>query len=739
MSFSGSAYLKDRINKLWYLINSWTLPPFGNEGRGYVERYLSRDYVGYLDMSGPRPVPKAEYMPMIFDREDIFTDLDCFSTQDMYSPVGEPFSNFPILSTALALHVGESISANRYRFEDIIQPINHANCMYPYPLIVMSNLKIKVIRYGFLNENHVWAWPEYWEEIERNIDSDYGKFNFVNILRPEYYFDEDKYEHRMIIDEGDHVLIFEPPKPSGDDGDPPTYPSISIDGQNPRFFKIVYNSYSSVKADWQDESASGEDGGSGGGNIYEEANNGYDENGVGHDHDPLWIHNFDTLFDGEATSDPVEDRKAYLGEDVDTGEEFYGYYNRGLIAHIYRDRLKFLPMKVTFAGSPSGEVLDPNEAELILYWFSGNFGEAPVEISVTGVWGTDSVSADGPVYSLPGVRVVESEDDIRGEESIQWPDELTPVISTLAETGVNRETDTFTMDLQIDRVPSRFVKTWEYFMVKLVALPGETLSIDSVRLRVGKYVRATETIKVWERKYYVGESSTSTPNADGPNTKQYRSYDRDNRNAGQYYPFVGNTDSAGEVKSKLTIVSFGEHEQGDIEVPVTFSTLKDVERDVQREEYEQAYSLDNYDTIIFSGVIPPAIKRWFEKIGDYIEVPSGFYITYKKIDWDHNYINNLLRQDGDFWQPGGHYFAWSEDARRTRCYMTGPVQDVYDVDWIHHRHGGREASAWTGHSFAGFVRLDYYEGRLWQKNWTGYEGWERTDLLTGAINFIYEI
>ena len=109
-----------------------------------------------------------------------------------------------------------------------------------------------------------------------------------------------------------------------------------------------------------------------------------------------------------------------------------------------------------------------------------------------------------------------------------------------------------------------------------------------------------------------------------------------------------------------------------------------------------------------------------------------------KVDWEHNYYNRQFTQDGDFFVPGGHYFAWSPNYFRSRCTIFGPVETVYTVDWVHHSHGGREEALDAGLAYAGWARLAFYEGRLNNLTYLGQSDYgEPTDLLTGAKNHTY--
>jgi hypothetical protein len=761
MRFTGWGNKKAKIDVEAYLAYDWALPPFGNGGRGYVERYLTRDYVSFFDLSGPMPEVKYEYMPMIFDKEDIIQDLDCFAVEDEYSPLHEPFSHFSMLSNYVSSTLGEEMSGERYRFKDIIEVVFHANCMYPYPLIHLYNNIYRVMRYGFKNNEHVWAWPDWWKELERNIDEEENKFTFVTLVRPEYYFDYNKEEHRFITYEGEHTIIFQPPTGEenlepGDDSKSAVYPSICLDGKYPRYFNIVYDSYGAEQVEWMDESGTGEEGASGGddgegteGSIYELANNGINDNGIKNgDSETQWGHDFNTLFDEESGDEPSEDRKLYLGKD-ELGEDVYVYYNTGLIANITKDRLIYLPMEESLAQPPESQTVDADK--VYSYWILDEYGLAPVSVKIEGYYGSDSdettLEGNEEIFSIPSIEVRETD-----KEVVNWDDgEVVGV--RYSETGVT-ELDgrkEYTVVLDLSRDPRRFTKTWKFFMVELLASNGEKIEVSSLDVTLGKYVKSEEKIKVWEHKYYVGKASLPDTNADGPYTEQYRTYDRDKKNAGQYFPFIDdftnnvdpnidddiNFEQGGKVVSKLNMVGFTEIQREDERLPLTIDNLKYHELNAQSDLYNEALDTDDYDELIFTGVMPPRIRERLGEINATLSSASSLVLYYKKLAFENTEKFDNLHQDIDVFQPGGHYFAWSDNAVRTRCYIYGPVQTVYDVDWVHWKHGGREATLDAGQSWAGWGRLEYYEGRLWQMGLLDITGTQHpgsTDLLTGAKN-----
>ncbi len=784
--FVGFAKKKAKVDKWYYSFMGWAMPPFGNKGRGFIERYITRDFASFIDFSVQPPRTGYEYMPMVFDKEDLFADLNPFANPDEATPLHEPFSHFSILSNYTASFISESISESRYRFDEIIEPIYHGNCMYPHPLMESAGGGFRVIRYGFKQNNHVWAWPEFWKPIERNKTSDQGPFKFLELSRPEYYFDYNKVEHRLITDEGSHILIFEPPANSGeeegsDDSDASVFPSISLDGKYPRYFKLLYDDYTSENVDWKDEATTGEDGASGGdgeeaGNIYEVANNGAGLNGLYvHTVGTQWLHDFNTLFDSSAEAEPNEDRKAYLGKSALTGEDVYLYYNRGLIAFMPRNRLQYLPIALSEIGPPtniSGPISDKTSDSLSCYWKIEEGGGVPLTIKITGYWGIgvafgENYEEHAVIYSMPGITAVEGSGELAADENgfPVTPEDADEVDSINYRTGRDisiSSLTTYEMEFELPRTPDRVTSSVDYFIIRISAVPGEFLNIDSITAEIGKYVRAEEEILTWERRYYVGDGALPEQNADGPDTKLYRTYERDMKNAGQYFPFedkfatklndhkdgefldedTTDFEEGGRVISKLNMVGFTKIYREDEWLDVTMSNLKEIELEAQHQLYLEAFDEDDHDTLNFDGITHPGIEGWLKQVNTPIMRASAMELTYKKVDWEHNQIKSLLNQKGEFITPGGHYFVWSDEFTRTRCYYFGGIMNVYVVKWVHNRHGrgtGSEADAedtWTpGWAYAGWGRLEYYTGKLMMLGYLGqHETGMDTDALTGAKN-----
>ncbi|MCK4529369.1 hypothetical protein KAW18_18550, partial [candidate division WOR-3 bacterium] len=569
--FSGYAKIRTSVYILEYRTKGWTPPPFGNDGREITERWLSQDYYGFWDLSGLKPVPKTEYMPIVFDDEMLFTSFNAFDEKGRIGPINDYFHTTCMLNCMLSNAINEEpvvtytntyspAKTARFRFEDLFRVINHAWCMYPPPVGEGPGDTVTAMRYSFkgteVNEKetktsvtgHVydvlvptvkevaWAWREYWKDIERGVPTklEYEMgipgnpaFNFVEFNKPEYYFDCEKTEHRLITDEGKVAIIFVAPSFESKD-EPPTiyvkedggyggykYPEISIKDGVPRKFEIFYDDYNNEQVEWMDEGGDGTKGGSGGEeekSIYEEA--------MGSD----WFHDDNTIFDGNASSEKNDDRKILLSKDDLLGDTV-AWYNRGLIANISKDRLIYLPyrtIKLDMSGVKVNREPDILTAShRIWYNKSKVYSEDIIFtydeglcIFTVDIFGRIGVKEKGDRYSNAGIychpEITINEcaiDDVPSEE-IPAPTEL---YKDRGEKGDKipekgdyyKYLETYDVEIKLSRMPKRVLYKSPLFQVKFTLFPNQHFMLNGFEMNYGEYVDAEEEIKVWEQKYVV--------------------------------------------------------------------------------------------------------------------------------------------------------------------------------------------------------------------------------------------
>lgn len=369
----AAVYLPD------YYLNDWHLPPFGNDGREIVEKYLSQDYIHHFFMTSTENA--VEWMPIVMDNSSFFMSFDATgdNPEDTSYALAGGLDDFRIvhqLSLVTLGTIGETIvqeedelgfptgTSKRYRWDELFTIHHEGNCSHPLPVYTAGSTT-KVIFYYFKkvdDKDLAWAWQERWQDTERSLemeDEEYppapedeipgdilvvltGRLDFLEIEIPKYVFDYHKEEHRFLPDEGEYIIQFVAPVFNDAGTELDEHPKIGIApvGADPedikwRWFETNYSTYGNQQITWVDEGGQAKvDASSDEDNPYEEA--------MGSE----WMHDNNILFDtGPATT--IEAAEA-AGRKVATGADIFGtveykYFNRGIIANITRDRLDYLP------------------------------------------------------------------------------------------------------------------------------------------------------------------------------------------------------------------------------------------------------------------------------------------------------------------------------------------------------------------------------------------------------------
>jgi len=754
MRFTGKARIRGPISVSEYLTYGWALPPFGNTGREYTERWLSKDYTSYIDLSSNPVRTRAEYMPHVIDDTDIFLDFNCFSRANWHGPINEPFSHLSQLNLFNALWVNETIDDSaRVRFEDTIEIIKQSPCSYPPPGYGDNDVLIK--RYGFKDEKTCWMWQEWWEDIDRHSEN---KLLFLKLERPEYVYDYDKKECRLITDEGEHLITFIPPLKYEYDliNTGTEYSGVYLDSaDNQRFFKIIYNDSDYLSTDnveWMDE-----------GTVYEHGSNPIDGEGgawgflvdvwswisnVGDSAETVvWAHDVNTLFDTNASAGKNEDRKIVMSEDSAQDK----YFNRGIITNISKKRLEYLPLlELDFSATFDYNNTCTITQETLRY-------NVPIKVIITGKWGKllDENTGVYTNYCLPSVTVAEH---YRGEISIT-ADHTVGTFSgkdsrrSYTEGSYGKLYD-YEIVLELSKLPTHIMKEVDFFTITLGITPDEEIEIESLDGVMAYYTQLTESLKIYERKYICSTlDGGDVKNSDGPQTADYRAPSPANKGNGQYFPTATSVGtSANEIKTadKMTMVGAskfyidnptesttrplvagggsGSWDGGGIVVvnsdaikesgllDVTLFNLKTIEKEEQKKLYKDALDRDAYDILILNSLVPIKFKTFLNKIGLNSSINKGkLTIKSNKLLWEnHNLVKRFIQDGLDFFHPGGHYFTWADYIYKTRCTIFGPVETVYSILFVHHLHGKSTPTTSALDAYAGWVRIAYYEGRLAQ-------------------------
>jgi len=774
--FAGRARRMGVVDKFQYEEFGWAMPPFGNEGREFLEKFLSHDYINHIYPG--MPWQQDEWMPMMMDQSVFFSTFNAYddNPEDIYLGVDEYYNNESFrythqLNMGLAGHINEAIlppELNRWRWGDVFEVHHEGNCSYPLPQYLIGfGYTTKAVFYLFKpleievtdeetgettdeSLEVAWAWQEAWKEIERNTSSELpsegnresgsevgeepkttevGRLEFVKFSRPLYLFDHYKEEHRRIIEEGTYSIHFTAPEMS--DGELKKYPTLSIEGQNKRAFKIFYdeNSYDGTRVTWNDEGAAAKaQGASGEDNIYEKAM------GLG------WLHSDNVLFDSEAqsTTSGAEEVNGKVVISVSpTGEEIYGSFNRGIEADMTREMLYYLPKKEevshldvegqAFISDGDGEDIGveynptqhPDKDKLqipgALVWSSGGVvitnefplndgGDIPgstfLKLRIKGNWGyVDGLDiTERPVkyaLAMPGVSMTYDLNDpdeglAEGEPKSQTASSTSPRLPSKDQPSAPYEIHMEFLAGPIEMLKRRVA----YFYINLIGADDHWISIDEMSLTLApSYIDIKyESIKVWERMYMVSTMDDVTGheiNLDS--NKNYLRYQQDLDNSGQYFDFRYSfpNEEISAVDKTRSIACSIKYDLGDNEpvYSISYDTLHDIEAREQRELYEYAYQLDaTSDEFTYSSIAPYKYRDFLDSIGVRFSV-GDLKITSQKLPWERHALYKQFHQY-DFWRPGGHYYSWGDTFHAERCMIFGGTSLVYDGYYGHVGHKG---------------------------------------------------
>jgi len=423
VTFEGLVRKRAPVDLAEYSARGWTFPPFGNEGRELIEKYISEDYISHFKLNSTEI--RQEWMPMVMDNSSFYFSFNAFDTnpEDIsYVQAGglDTFRFTNQMSFFINFEVGEGISMTEpedengdpqdvvrrvFRFDDIFNVATEGNCSHPLP-VIQINGNTKVNYYYFTQGSSesgkdidfTWAWQDYWTPLSRNIqfnkeDSEnyydefperkpavdmtsedaasllvggMGHLDFIEDLwYPLYVFSLYKEEHRLVCTQGLNDINYSGPS-IGTDGTMDTTASISLNGLIARPFQLLYGT--------PDEN---------GIYTYVEANYGYQQvtwldqggqkkvGGSSDEDSPYekamgseWLHDENILFESGAaltTEDSAAAGRAVVtGLDID-GNEVIKYYNRGININLPRRRLDFLPkIEKTYVYSGGGQWQAPD-------------------------------------------------------------------------------------------------------------------------------------------------------------------------------------------------------------------------------------------------------------------------------------------------------------------------------------------------------------------------------------------
>ena len=727
--FTGQAKYRGGVDPEIYIANQWPLPKFGNSLREYVERFRSIDNNSHISLKTYPPSPSIAWMPMVMDVDSIYISFNCIEANDI--AYVNPLNLFRIQS-----NVGESISKSgggytRYRFEDLFEIRKTGLASYPKPLMEDSESALSFVTYYYFKiSNMVWAWQEAWRDIVRSTDGAVP-LSFVSLGKPLYVFDRFKEEHRLIAEEGIYELVYKAPQ-FDDDGKIEKWPSIKLGGGQERYFKILqdqdtpYSSYDHSYVDWSDENEGMVDG-SGGGeddekNIYEETMAGSwvtSQYGLG-----------DMIYDSEAVktvsaADDAE-RLIEVSYDAITGEAVSYAYNRGIIANIYKDGLKYLPYEerslsgsdynVSYSDTPlEGYDADGYPGTAMANWSNPgtvdidlDFGQENThcikKLKITGYKGNIIIpppSADEgaePTKShlnQPRIALYEKSGGSWGER-LAYRDAL---YQTAADKKAGVGVSTWDKEIEMSLSPTRMItnKASAFRITLTNMVPDEGISVHSVVLYAARYKDRSESIKVWERKFIISTGTVGNHNPDGEQRMIGHQWNRDN--SGQYY----NSTDTGAAGAQNKMRRWRGGERGEDGEDITANSYGDVIKveAMQEELYNTAYNYDVGDNISYSSILPPTFDASNINIVNKSNISSlngvGLTLHSARQGWN-DIVATDSYEDHDLWAPKGFLYRWNTDYRTSKCYLTGPTRKLAGLDLVDVYNNTEEAAKGAVHS-----------------------------------------
>ncbi len=708
--FTGYGRIRGRINLAGHL---GAYPPYGNDGRELIEKFLSNDFITHRLIYNPQIIV-SEWMPTIIDNFSFYISFNAFDSDDnpeddnyVTSAVLDQFYYMNQLNFGTLSNIGEEIDYDiRYRFGDVFEIHFEGNCCYPKPFLDPPG---SVIYYYFKNQDTVWAWQEKWKDVDRNdavVDTFYsdgdmlGKLDFVlQYEKPKYVYSLYKEEHRVICNEGAHTVTYEPPEIT--DGELTRYPTMSLDGVHKRPFNIIYYSYNDEQIQWLDEGGNAQVGGSAAeDNIYEltTVNN-------------EWLHDDKIIFDSDAVE--TVDQAAAANREVTTSYGLFGevkkYYNRGIIPVIPRKLLDYLP-KLEEISYLSPEFSFTSKAGEIIM-------EAPdtivdITIGARFVWDDDFVNIS-TIEQCPPCAIKKLEivgrfgffiaptnicKAIKPSVSLSIVDRegstISPrgfVVTHPEQPEKDQQLTEYTITIDLPLGPIEMTEKLAYgFSIGLENSRNSYIVIDEFKITFAEYTKGslTETIQVWERKYLTSTAITGLDQTNLDGLDDNLSYHKDLTNAGVYFPFSQKSlDEEISAADKMRSVYCGTY-HSDEQLDISYDNLHQVEAEEQQNLYNDAIGMDDIgDELLYYGVTPPKIEAFLKAIDIYgVSVPS-WALKSDKLIWEKHYRTKQFKQY-EYWRPGGHYYTWSSSFVRAKCMLFGPAHNIYSGSYIHVDHVG---------------------------------------------------
>jgi len=509
--------LDDRTLVSWAM-SAWTWPKFGNVCKPSLRSYRSTEYMEYtydeIAIYGAGETIEWRWLPeaMGFSEAALRGSTPNFDSFTFgFGP--EPVSQMGLHTYPGEFGASETILETPVRFEDVFVKRTAA---VTYPISRNSSGNIIYEFKAYNGEPIQWAWRQEDKPVARGVGDVPNKLNFINVSHPQYLFDKNLHEHRLVLDKGEHTLNFIAPIFDEYTAEITTYPGIQIDTGPIRYADPSTGAFDPEGAETSE--------------LYEEANM------------LPWLPQVSLFSEDDASVDEAAAEED--GRLIDSGGIKF-YYNRGLSASIdfTSTAVQNLPLEdIYISAMESPEV----EISIDISSIATSHNDLAIPMSfekatyIRGIELTflfEEPSGDGTYYDIPAVMLKDSDGNTLAESSYVFCDvgvstnktfklELTPSFSDL----FNNRAASFSFHLRTlpteGEIRAYYNNVTEYEFrpsthSERTAGAGDYVdklricSITNLMLIESKLIDASETIETYERGYFisVGGNEDMSPQA----------------------------------------------------------------------------------------------------------------------------------------------------------------------------------------------------------------------------------
>jgi len=601
-----------------------------------------------------------------------------FNVFDSYSETNarDVFSFSDTLNYGLCDAIGEKYIPNeRYRWEDIFDIRLFIGGVYPKPLIPKGSMAAGV-GYVFKEQDTAWAWREFWVPIKRS-----GSLSNIHLIRPSYRDDIYKAEHRYIMEEGPTTLNFVAPIREGSEYPDQYPPTLSIGDGPKRMFEFLFdsdNAYDDRPIKWLDHYKNGS-----GDEVYSKVTGNFD-----------FDHDYNLLFDSKYSSNFAEAEEKgtvrIIGFDLFGGENKKAY-NRGLICIMrrrdllgfpYTTELGFMSLENELPKTDLDEIGMPYswsaDNDLTEIEFTGTIDASETmaidTIVIEGIWGMYAPDkyVCKPVIHIKIVTPEEEEFSLKGFPGVS------------AKLAHVNEPEQYTLNLkQIITPYGMLFKRADKITITFSFIEGEGIALDLPSMVLAnQYIDNAEDIYVFERKYII---STFEEQGDGPNPDTHEGVLLPRYGGGPFFPYQTSMFPNGyKAMNKMRGCWASEHfpwlDKEPLSIDIT--SMTQVERDRQQQEFEDTLSLDEVgaDVLSFSAHTPPyfsTVSRLISTVSNPVNI-QFFGMTFQSptMKWEDYKAYHDLYTIFPHWKPAGHTWGWGPRIIRQNCMLFDVVRDT---------------------------------------------------------------